>query len=325
MSVFIDRFGRVVRDLRVSVTGRCNLACTYCMPSAPSAPEPDLLGLEHMAQIARVVVAAGVERARFTGGEPTLRADLPEIVRAFTQAGIAERSMTTNGTLLPLRAQALADAGLQRVNISLDALDARVFRSIVGRDVLQRVLAGIDAARDAGLGPIKVNCVIQRGVNEDQVEPLVEHARRNGIEVRFLEFMPLDGDRRWQRDQVLPSAELLAQIEARWPLVEQERGSAPARTFAFADGVPGRVGVIPTVTDPFCAACDRLRLTADGKLRSCLFSTSEVDLMPLLRTGASDDELSAEIAACVEAKAIGHGIDDPGFTPPARAMVAIGG
>jgi cyclic pyranopterin phosphate synthase len=323
----IDPFGRVVRDLRISVTDRCNFRCTYCMPEEGMVwlPRSGVLTFEEIERLARIFVDRfDVNGIRLTGGEPTMRAHLPVLVRKLAGLGV-DLSMTTNGATLRHLAHELRDAGLQRVNISLDTLDRAKFERMTRRDELVRVLDGIASAQEAGFSPVKINAVVERGVNDDEIVSLAAFGRERGVEVRFIEFMPLDGAGRWSRDRVVGQDEIIDAIDRTFPLIKiPARGAAPADRWRYADG-SGVVGVIPSVTRPFCADCDRVRLTADGQLRTCLFATTEVDLRTPLRTGASDDDLAARIQAAVAAKWRGHTIDTVAFVRPRRSMSQIGG
>ena len=324
-----DTHGRTVRDLRLSITDRCNLRCVYCMPAEgmPWLPKQDLLTYEELARFARVCVECGVTGVRLTGGEPTVRADLPVLVRMLREISpTLDLALTTNGLKLPEMAGSLREAGLNRVNVSLDTLDRERFRQLARRDRLADVLAGLAAARSAGFSPIKINAVLMRGLNDDEVVPLARWARDEGFELRFIEWMPLDFQRGWDRSQLVSATEILDRLASELPL-EPEEGddpSAPARTFRYRDGT-GRVGVIASVTRPFCGTCDRIRLTADGQVRTCLFSLREYDFRQLLRTGCSDDDLEALLRSAVLRKEPGHLISQPGFVQPARGMSAIGG
>ena len=326
----VDPHRRTVRDLRLSITDRCNFRCTYCMPQEGMQwlPRAELLSFEEMERIVGVLVDRyGFESVRLTGGEPTVRAHLPVLVRRLAALGV-ELSMTTNGATLGLVAADLAEAGLGRVNVSLDSLRADRFAAITGRDSLHRVLDGIDAAIAAGLAPVKVNCVLVRGVNDDEILDFAELGRRSGAEVRFIEWMPLDGDGTWSGDRVVPAAEVLKVLAGRYELEAVGGGAidgpAPAERYRYADG-GGHVGVIASVTRPFCGTCDRIRLTAEGQLRNCLFSVRETDLRGILRGGGSDDDLAAAIEAEVGRKWAGHSIGQVHFIRPARSMSQIGG
>jgi cyclic pyranopterin phosphate synthase len=324
-----DTHGRTVRDLRLSITDRCNLRCVYCMPAEgmPWLPKDDLLTFEELARFTRVCLECGVNAIRLTGGEPTVRADLPVLVRMLAGLGPdLDLALTTNALKLPEMAGALRDAGLRRVNVSLDTLDRERFKVLARRDRLADVLAGLDAARAAGFSPIKVNAVLIRGTNDDEVVLLARWARDAGYELRFIEWMPLDFGHHWQLDRLVPAAEILARLEEAFPL-EPEEGddpSAPARTFRYRDGA-GRVGVIASVTRPFCGTCDRIRLTADGQARTCLFAHTEYDFRRLMRAGGTDDEIEALLRSAVLRKLPGHLIARPGFVQPTRGMSAIGG
>jgi len=324
-----DTHGRTVRDLRLSVTDRCNLRCVYCMPAEgmPWLAKQDLLTYEEIARFARVCIECGVSGVRLTGGEPTVRADLPALVRMLNElAPDLDLSITTNGLKLRDMAPALRGAGLRRVNVSLDTLQPERFHAIARRDRLAEVIAGLEAARAAGFAPIKVNAVLMRGVNDDEVVPLARWARDEGYELRYIEWMPLDFQHSWDRSELVPGDEVVERIAEVFPL-EPEEGddpSAPARTFRYRDGV-GRVGVIASVTRPFCGRCDRIRLTADGQVRTCLFALKEYDFRSVMRTGGSDDDIEALLRAAVLRKQPGHLISQPGFVQPARGMSAIGG
>ena len=326
----VDPHGRTVRDLRISITDRCNFRCTYCMPQEGMEwlPREQLLSYEELTRVARVCVERfGFESIRITGGEPTVRAHLPVLIGRLAELGV-DLAMTTNGATLDHQASDLARAGLRRINISLDSLRPERFSAITGRDALDRVLAGIDAAVAAGLDPVKVNCVVVRGVNDDEVLDFAALGRDKGIEIRFIEWMPLDGGGQWTSDQVVPAGEIIEAVNARWPLVGEDGRAAdpasPAESYRYADG-RGRVGVIASVTRPFCDSCDRVRLTAEGQLRNCLFAVRETDLRPVLRSGAGDDELADAIAAEVGRKWAGHSIGQVTFIRPARSMSQIGG
>jgi len=325
----LDRFGRVATDLRVSVTDRCNLRCTYCMPAEglPWLPRADILDYEEIARLVAVFHSMGVRTVRLTGGEPTVRRDLTELVRLIREAAPdVDLSMTTNGLLLDTLAAPLVEAGLDRVNVSIDSLLRHRFAEMTRRDALDRVFAGLRAAETAGLSPIKLNCVVLRGTNDDEVADFAAYARDTGYEIRFIEYMPLDADHAWEREKVVPGREVLDRIAQRFPLTPDGGDDpAPARTYRFADGAPGRVGVIASVTEPFCETCDRMRLTADGQFRSCLFSMEETNLRDPLRAGASEAELCALVRSSMWDKGPGHRINHPDFVQPTRAMSAIGG
>ena len=323
----IDTFSRVADDLRISVTDRCNFRCTYCMPAEGLQwlPREEILRYEEIARLAEVFVSLGVRSFKLTGGEPTVRADLPVLVSMLREvAPDADISMTSNGVLLDRLARPLAEAGLDRVTVSCDSLLRHRFAEMTRRDALEKVQAGIRAAMDAGLTPVKINCVVIAGQNEDEVVDFARYARDTGHEVRFIEYMPLDADQQWERDKVVPAADVLQAIDAALPLVP-EHGPEPATTYRFADGAPGAVGVIPSVTEPFCDTCNRLRLTSDGQLRACLFALDEVNLRDPLRAGASDDELTELIRGGVWRKWEGHRINHEDFVRPSRSMSMIGG
>ena len=324
-----DTFGRVADDLRISVTDRCNFRCTYCMPAEGLAwlPKEEILTFEELTRLLRVFVQRlGVASLKVTGGEPTVRADLPALVAMFR--GVApgvDISMTTNGVLLDRLAEPLAEAGLDRVTISLDSLLRHRFQEMTRRDALDRVLAGILAAEEAGLVPIKINCVVIGGTNEGEVVDFARWSREHGHAVRFIEYMPLDAQHAWERAKVVPSARLLEAIDAEFPLVPEGPDHEPATSFRFADGAPGGIGVIASVTEPFCETCNRLRVTAEGQVRACLFALEETDLRGPIRAGASDDELEALIRTNAWRKWSGHRISHPDFVQPERSMSAIGG
>ncbi|KQX66860.1 GTP 3',8-cyclase MoaA [Angustibacter sp. Root456] len=326
----VDAFGRVAADLRVSVTDRCNLRCTYCMPAEGLdwLPKPELLTFEELTRVIAIAVGLGIRSVRLTGGEPLLRRGLPELVAQIAALEPRPRiAMTTNGLGLDRLAQPLKDAGLDRVNVSLDTIDREAFTRLTRRDRLDDVVKGLQAAADAGLLPVKVNAVAMRGVNDESVADLLQWCLDHGYELRFIEQMPLDADHRWDRSTMVTQAEILDRLGERFaltPLGAEARGSAPAETW-LVDGGPAVVGVIASVSQPFCGACDRMRLTADGQLRSCLFARSEHDLRTPLRSGASDAELAEQMVRLMAAKKAGHGIDDPSFLQPARPMSAIGG
>ena len=324
-----DAHGRTVRDLRISVTDRCNLRCVYCMPAEgmPWLPKGDLLSYEEITRFARICLGLGVTGIRLTGGEPTVRQDLPVLVGMLGALvpGL-DLSLTTNGLKLVAMAGDLKAVGLKRVNVSLDTLDPARFHAIARRDRFHEVIAGLEAARRQGFTPIKINAVLMRGFNHDEAVPLARWGREQGYEVRFIEWMPLDFQHGWSREKLVPAAEILAAIGAEFPLepVEGDDPSAPARRFRYRDGV-GTVGVIASVTRPFCGHCDRIRLTADGQIRTCLFSLKEYDFRTAMRTGASDAEIEALLRAAVLRKEPGHLINSPYYRQPERGMSAIGG
>ncbi|MEU7618031.1 GTP 3',8-cyclase MoaA [Micromonospora rifamycinica] len=328
--VLVDRYGRIARDLRVSLTDKCNLRCTYCMPAEglPWLAGPQLLTDAEIVRLVRVAVQRlGVTEVRFTGGEPLIRPGLVGIVAAVAALTPRPRiSVTTNGLGLDRLAPALRDAGLDRVNVSLDTLDAARFTTLTRRDRLADVLAGLAGAAAAGLTPVKVNAVLMRGVNDDEAPALLRFALAHGYELRFIEQMPLDAQHGWDRATMVTADEILASLAAEFPLTPDpaQRGAAPAETWLVGGG-PARVGVIGSVTRPFCGDCDRTRLTADGQVRNCLFATEESDLRGALQAGADDAELARRWQAATVVKRAGHGIDDPTFLQPVRPMSAIGG
>ena len=325
----VDQFGRVATDLRVSVTDRCNLRCTYCMPAEglPWLPRAEILDYEEIARLVGVFVGLGVKTVRLTGGEPTVRKNMPELVRQLREAAPdVDLSLTTNGLLLDQLAAPLAAAGLDRVNVSIDSLLRHRFAEMTRRDALDKVFDGLRAADAAGLKPIKLNCVGLRDTNDDEVADFAAYARATGYEIRFIEYMPLDAQHAWERAKVVPGREVLDRIAERFPLVaEAHDDPAPAHTYRFADGAPGSVGVIASVTEPFCESCDRMRITADGQFRTCLFALTETDLRGPLRAGAPDDDIERLVRDAMWAKGPGHRIDHPDFVQPTRAMSAIGG
>ncbi len=325
----VDPHGRTVRDLRISVTDRCNLRCSYCMPEEGMRwlPREDLLSFEELERVARVCIERfGFTGLRLTGGEPTLRAHLPVLVDRLARLGDGSHdlALTTNGTTLGLLVDDLAAAGLRRVTISLDTLRPDRFVALARRDRLDQVLEGVDAALAAGLRPVKLNVVVVRGVNDDEIIDLARFGRERGATVRFIEWMPLDGGHTWGADRVVPSAEVLAAIGAVWPLEALPRGSAPAARWRYADGA-GEVGVVGSVTEPFCSSCDRIRLSAEGMLRACLFAHREADLRAVLRAGGGDDAVADALRAEVGTKWAGHAIGNVSFLQPDRAMSQIGG
>ena len=327
-SQLIDTFGRKHNNLRISVTDRCNLRCTYCMPEdVVFMDRSALLTFEEITHFVRVAAPLGIDKVRLTGGEPLMRRDLCRLVRLLADVpGIRDLGLTTNGLLLAEQAQPLFDAGLRRINVSLDTLDPGRFRQLTRRDGLERVLAGISAAKAAGFDPVKVNAVIIRGTNEQDVVPLARFGREHGLELRFIEYMPI-GAEHWERDKVYFAHEMLEEIEgAVAPLAPAENYDprAPAMEFRYADG-RGGVGIIASVSRPFCASCNRLRLTAEGKLRNCLFALSETDIKPLLRDRPDDAALAEAIRGNVWEKWEGHEINTARFVKPLRTMHAIGG
>ncbi len=328
MGGLCDRFGRRVRRLRLSVTDRCNFQCRYCLPSRPCwTPRTEILRRDEIVRLARIALGLGIDRLRLTGGEPLLREDIVEVTRDLAALpGLADLSLTTNASLLEPLARPLREAGLRRVNVSLDSLKPEAFARITGRAGLDRVLAGLAAAERAGLTPIKVNAVILRGENDGEIEDFGRFARQTGYQVRFIEYMPLDNGGRWSREQVVTGDEILARMGAVGPLVPDpaDDPADPARTWRFADG-RGGIGLISAVSRRFCQRCDRLRITADGKVRACLFAKSEASLMDLLRGGAADEALAARLRRTVAVKDEGHRIGCEDFHPPPRRMSAVGG
>jgi len=329
--VLRDSFGRVATDLRVSLTDKCNLRCTYCMPpeGLDWLPKPELLTADEIVRLVAIgVERLGITEVRYTGGEPLLRRELVDIVaRTAALDPRPQISLTSNGIGLARLAEPLAAAGLDRVNVSLDTLDPGTFKRLAHRDRHADVIAGLAAADAAGLRPVKINAVLMRGINDHEAVPLLRWALGQGYELRFIEQMPLDAQHGWNRADMVTADEILRLLSEDFDLTpddREERGSAPAERF-LVNGGPARVGVIGSVTRPFCGACDRVRLTADGQVRNCLFATEESDLKTAMRAGASDDELAERWVAAVASKRAGHGIDDPSFLQPARPMSAIGG
>jgi cyclic pyranopterin phosphate synthase len=327
-----DSYNRPIRDLRVSLTDRCNFRCFYCLPHGepPIAPKEQMLSFEEIDYVCEIFVGLGIEKLRLTGGEPMLRRDIETIIRKLARlktSGLRDLALTTNGYYLPDRAQSLKDAGLDRVTISLDSLKRDVFKRMTGVDVLDKVLAGIDAAKKAGLEPIKINAVIVRGHNEDEVADFAAFARDYDVKMRFIEFMPLDSGHEWAREDVVSGKEIRDRISERFPLVRVDvaRGSDTSSRYRFADGAPGEIGIIAPVTEPFCGACSRIRLTADGQIRTCLFSTVEHSLRDVVRSGASRAEIIEYIHSVIMKKEPRHFINDPGFVAPSRTMSFIGG
>ena len=322
----VDPFGRTVRDLRISVTDRCNFRCQYCMPAEGMTwlPREDILSFEEIERFAKLCVDHfGFDGIRLTGGEPLVRAHLPKLVEKLAGLGV-DVAMTTNGATLRMHARALADAGLSRINISLDSLQRERFLELTRRDELDRVLDGIDAAIDAGLQPVKLNAVMMRGINDDEVVDFARFGRERGVSVRFIEFMPLDADGAWSDSVVVPADEIVESVNEAFPLEPVLRGNEPAERYRYLDG-QGEIGVIASVTKPFCGNCDRVRLTAEGQFRTCLFAVDEFDMRDLLRSGATDDELAAAIEQAVGTKWAGHSIGQVHFIRPKRSMSQIGG
>jgi GTP 3',8-cyclase len=333
----VDPFGRVIEDLRISITDRCNFRCTYCMPEEGMKwlHRSEVMSFEEIERLARIFVERyGVRGIRLTGGEPTVRAHLPVLVRKLAalenQHGAIDLSMTTNGATMRLVAEGLREAGLKRVNISLDTLIAEKFHQMTRRDELTNVLDGIVASQEAGFERVKINAVIERGVNDDEIVDLATYGREQNVEVRFIEFMPLDATGHWLNDKVVGQDEIVEAINAVYPIEQMPaRGAAPADRFRYLDGdgtSPGSmIGIIPTVTKPFCGDCDRVRLTAEGDFRTCLFATDEFDLLTALRAGETDDQIAARIEAAVATKWAGHQINQVNFIRPGKSMSQIGG
>ena len=327
----LDRYNRLHDNLRLSVTDRCNIRCFYCMPEkgVEFVPRAEILSFEEIERVARIAVGLGVRKLRVTGGEPLVRKGLHVLIRKLVEMpGVEDVALTTNGVLLAEQAEALFDAGLRRLNIHLDTLDRARFEQITRRDELGRVLAGIDAAQRLGFGPIKINAVAVKGLVEPDIVPMARFGRERGIEIRYIEFMPLDAQNLWDRSKVLLADDILALLSegvgALDPVADPDP-RAPALEYRFRDG-GGRVGFIASVSRPFCLNCNRIRLTADGKLRYCLFAIDETDVRDLLRGGAADEEIAGVIRATVRAKWLGHEINQgERFVPPPRPMYAIGG
>ncbi|WDI40959.1 GTP 3',8-cyclase MoaA [Bremerella sp. P1] len=326
----IDRFGRVHTSLRISVTDRCNIRCFYCMPleNARFKPRDELLTFEEMTRVVRVAAGHGISKLRLTGGEPLVRSNLSQLIQMLKAVpGIQEIALTTNGILLPDQAADLKSAGLDRLNISLDALSEELFERITRRQGVQKVLDGIAAAKSVGFENVRLNAVAIQNLTECEIVPLANFARENDLHLRFIEFMPLDADRAWDKSQVLSGRqlrEMIAQEVAPLHDLDREDKSQPAVDYEYADGRQ-RVGFINSVTEPFCGTCNRLRITAEGQLRNCLFGSEEWDARQVLRTGGTDADLSARLHSCVQAKKPSHGMDSPEFVPPERAMYQIGG
>lgn len=322
----VDSYGRQIRDLRIAVTDRCNFRCTYCMPEEGMewVPRDEVLTFEEIERVARICVERyGLESIRLTGGEPTIRSHFPELVARLSALGI-DLSMTTNGATLALMADDLAAAGLKRINVSLDSLREDRFIELTRRDRLENVLEGIEAAVSAGISPVKVNVVVMRGINDDEILDFARFGREAGVAVRFIEFMPLDADEKWSQKRVMPAAEILDLIHGEFPVTQIENGSSPATRFVYDDG-RGEFGLISSVSEPFCETCDRIRLTSEGQIRNCLFSLEESDLRSLLRSGGSDDEIAAVIESSVASKWAGHSIGSSLFIRPRKSMSQIGG
>jgi GTP 3',8-cyclase len=327
MTLF-DKFGRQITDLRISVTDRCNFRCVYCRSADHEnyREHDEILSWNELQRLAGIFVGLGIRKVRITGGEPLVRNGVEKFIAYLAGLGVHDLSMTTNGHLLAERCQTLLAAGLHRINISLDSLDPIKFEKITRTRSYDTVMRGIDAAQSTRFAPVKVNAVLVRGFNEDEVETFAAFARERGLIMRFIEFMPLDADRHWSRELMVPAAEIYERIHAQWPLLQiPHEKSETARKYRFADGAPGEIGLIAPVTQAFCGHCSRIRLTADGKLRTCLFSKDDHDLRALLRAGAPDKEIVEYVREVVNDKEKGHRINEPGFVPPSRTMVFIGG
>ena len=325
----IDGMGRTIVNLRISVTDRCNFRCTYCMPAdnVEFMDRSNLLSFEEIQRVAQIVSRMGINRLRLTGGEPLMRKNLPVLIKMLNEVdGIDDIAMTTNAYFLKDQAQSLKDAGLKRLNVSLDALDPEKFRDVNRRDCLQSVLDGLDTARKVGFKSIKINAVAVRNFSETEIMSLIEMGRSDGFEVRFIEFMPLDSDKVWERDKVLFGHEIVNMIKENYELVPIDNSLeiGPASEYNFADG-KGKIGIITAVSNPFCDHCNRIRMTADGKLRTCLFSTEETNLKELIRSGATDKTIIETLKQAVLVKEPGHKINLDDFERPTRAMHAIGG
>lgn len=326
----IDSFGRVHNNLRISVTDRCNIRCFYCMPAenVQFLNRSKILSFEEIIRFVRLVVPLGVNKIRLTGGEPLVRKEIPELVKMLAEIpGIDDIGITTNGILLPQYAQQLYDAGLRRINISLDALNAKKFEEITRRDEYDKVIEGIQSAQAAGFDPVKINAVSIRNMTEEEIVPFGRLARETGAEIRFIEFMPLDADNQWERDKVLFAHEIQEILtQGIMPLVPEKQSdkSAPASNFVFEDGV-GRIGFIASVSNPFCMSCNRFRLTADGKLRNCLFSLEETDVRALFQSNVPDEQIIEVVRNSIAAKKEGHEINTARFIQPDRPMYSIGG
>jgi cyclic pyranopterin phosphate synthase len=326
-----DAHNRVIRDLRISLTDRCNFRCFYCLPNGepPLARKATILSFEEIVYISEIFVSLGIEKIRLTGGEPMLRRNIESLVAKLSKLkpDLKDLALTTNGFDIPRKAEALWDAGLDRMTISLDTLDTRRFREITGSDSLEEVLEAIEAAKRYGFEPVKINAVIVRGVNDDELPDFARFARANSVDIRFIEYMPLDSGHDWDRSKVVAGREIFEKINAAYPLELKtaERGSETAWRYSFADGSPGGIGIIAPVTEMFCGQCSRIRLTADGQIRTCLFSTAEHDLRDYLRSGASRSELVEFIEASALKKEPSHRINEPDFAPASRTMSFIGG
>ncbi len=320
-----DNFGRQITDLRVSITDRCNFRCVYCRSGETDVPGAERLSFDEYERLVRILVGLGIRKVRVTGGEPLVRPGVAEFLARLKALGVRDLSLTTNGYTLAERLDSLIASGLDRINISLDSLQQERFEAITRTKTFEQVIASIEAAQASRLRPVKVNAVLVRGLNDDEIEDFAQFARDLNLIMRFIEFMPLDAGHTWTRERVVTAAEIHQRINARWPLapIAHER-SETARRYGFADG-RGEIGLVAPVSQPFCGHCSRIRLTADGKLRTCLFSKEDHDLKFLLHGGASDDQIADQIRAIVAQKEKGHRINEPDFVPPARSMVFIGG
>jgi GTP 3',8-cyclase len=320
-----DNFGRQITDVRVSITDRCNFRCVYCRSGENDIPGAERLSFDEYERLVRILMELGIRKVRVTGGEPLVRPGVAEFLARLKALGVRDLSLTTNGYTLAERLDGLLAAGLDRINISLDSLKQERFEAITRTKTFEQVMASIEAAQASRLRPVKINAVLVRGLNDDEIEDFAQFARDLNLIMRFIEFMPLDAGHTWTRERVVTAAEIHGRISARWPLVPvpHER-SETARRYKFADG-RGEIGLVAPVTQPFCGHCSRIRLTADGKLRTCLFSKDDHDLKFLLHSGASDEQIADEIRAIVAQKEKGHRINEPDFVPPARSMVFIGG
>lgn len=330
-NLLTDSYGRTIRDLRISLTDRCNFRCFYCLPNGepPLARKEEILSFEEIVLAAKVFVSLGISKIRLTGGEPLIRKDIEELVAKISslKPRLLDLALTTNGHTFASRARGLRLAGLDRVTLSLDSLDAKKFKKITGVDRLFDVLGAIEAAKLAGFSPVKVNAVIVRGINDDEVKELARFARENEISMRFIEFMPLDSGHEWKRELLVSAKEIRESIEEEFELKlkETSRGSGTAWNYVFADGAPGEIGIIAPVTEMFCGACSRIRLTADGQIRTCLFSQNEYDLRKIIRSNASFDEIVQFIRVATLKKELSHRINQPNFIQPNRSMSFIGG
>lgn len=331
-SALKDSYGRAIRDLRISVTDRCHFRCFYCLPDGepPLARKDTILTFEEIFRVSRIFVGLGIEKIRLTGGEPMLRRDIHKLIKeldALKGAGLRDIALTTNGFSIPEKAALLKDSGLDRITISLDSLDETNFKSITGVDKLAEVLSAISAARAAGLEPVKINAVVVRGRNDHELVDFARFARETGVSMRFIEFMPLDSGHDWSREMVISGKEVREEISEEFPLELKsgDRGSETAWKYRFADGAPGEIGIIAPVTEMFCGQCSRIRLTADGQIRTCLFSTAEHDLRGVIRSGVSDEDVSEFIRSVTLQKEASHHINDRDFVQPERTMSFIGG